>query len=529
MEDVNDESYSEVNKDIQENFNYDDSDFISKPVKKSRKKLPIILGVVLGVVIVGAACTYFFVRTALDTRPPIREDRMSSYYVTPVDPAVPLLPGQAPAISKPKDAEYTRIATKYTFLVMSTDDGGGNTDVIMVASFDTTNQKMDIVNIPRDTLMNVSWSDPKKANSVFNNMMYAHGWDQNALSAVMDDTIEKFADILGFKVDYWIIVDMKAFVALIDAIDGVDFYIPVNMNYDDFQAGLSIHYTEGLQHLYGKEALQVMRYRRGYSNQDIGRIGTQQDFLLSAAQQILEKRTSINVTEFASLLVKYVKTDLELSHLIWFGKEFLKLNADNIDFHIMPGNYSDGVGDTSYVTIYVDEWLEIINEVLNTYEEEILPEDLSILTRDSNGYLYVTDGNRQGNASWGSSRGQAYAPGVDAGVSSQAANVQAAPGGDSISGPGSVGPRVTVDNPGVPDESELPEDSEPGEDEEPAESEESLPEGEIGEAELPEEGETPESGEPSEDGEESPPEAPGEPITEPVDEAPEGPPPEPAE
>ena len=54
----------------------------------------------------------------------------------------------------------------YTVLILGRDTGGGgNTDTMLLASYDVTNQKATVMSIPRDTMVNVSW-DVKKINSV---------------------------------------------------------------------------------------------------------------------------------------------------------------------------------------------------------------------------------------------------------------------------------------------------------------------------------------------------------------------------
>ena len=56
----------------------------------------------------------------------------------------------------------------YTVLILGRDTGGGgNTDTMLLASYDVTNQKATVMSIPRDTMVNVSW-DVKKINSVYN-------------------------------------------------------------------------------------------------------------------------------------------------------------------------------------------------------------------------------------------------------------------------------------------------------------------------------------------------------------------------
>jgi len=407
----------------EENFSFAEVGTTGKKAKKpGRRKRTVltILAVIFAVLIAGGVYSYFFVKEAIENAPPIRVDPTGTEFQTPVvaNSGKMILPGppSGNAVQNSVNRPQSQVL-KYTFLVLALDDDNGNTDVLMAATLDTTNHTLEVVNIPRDTLANVGWNNVKRVNTIYANMRYQHGWDDKSLDASMEGAVECFADILGFKVDYWFLVDMKAFVALIDAIDGVDFDIPVNMNYDDVQAGLSIHYTKGIQHLYGKEALQVMRFRKGYSDQDIGRIGTQQDFLMSAAKQILAKKSSISVYDLARIFLNNVKTDIGLDYLIWFGHELLKLDADDINFSIMPGLYWDSVGGDSYVTIYVNQWLELVNEKLNPFTEDITTDDVSILTRGSDGRLYVTDGNRKGNASWGSnSVGQGYS-GDSSGVS----------------------------------------------------------------------------------------------------------------
>jgi LCP family protein required for cell wall assembly len=240
-------------------------------------------------------------------------------------------------------------------------------------------------------------------------MRVRHRGEDNIEIRAMDSTVEIFADMLGFEVDYWVSVSMRAFVSLINAIDGVDFFVPVNMNYHDPYQDLSINFTRGMQRLNGQQALEVLRFRNYASGAaDIARIETQQDFLTSAAQQILARRSSISILELADIFLRNVRTDMSLDNLIWFGRRFLELDADNINFHVMPGNSQDFVGNQSYVTIYVDEWLELVNNTLSPFNDEITPADVSILTRGEDRRLYVTDGNMLGDPTWGStSRGPA--------------------------------------------------------------------------------------------------------------------------
>ena len=337
--------------------------------------------------------------------PPVEDDPRRPSQTDMYDPTIGIPP---PVQTESQDTDNPdeaadpglRKPNTYTFLVFGI-DGQVNTDVIMVVTFDAENYTLNIVNIPRDTLTNVEWN-VKKANQIVYNMRRIHKGEDDADNNAMQGAKEVFADILGYKVDYWITIDMKGFVALINAIGGIDFNVPVNMDYDDPAQNLHIHFKKGMKYgLTGQEALEVVRFRSGYASKDIGRIGTQQLLLKAAAEQLLAKRDSLNIVTLADTFFKYVKTDLALNHVVWLGKELFKLDAENVQFVMMPGNNMDSVNGSSYVSIYVDEWLEVINTRLNPLTEDITIDNLSILTRGADRKLYATDGNRQGDPAWG--------------------------------------------------------------------------------------------------------------------------------
>ena len=281
---------------------------------------------------------------------------------------------------------------KYTFVLLGMDDGNGNSDTILTGTFDSGAHKLHMVSIPRDTLVNVTWST-KKVNT-----LYSHGGADGLKSGLKD--------LLGYEVDFYVIVDMKAFVKLIDGIGGVTFDVPVDMNYDDPAQNLSIHFKKGVQTLSGQQSLEVVRFRKGYKTGDIGRIATQQAFLKAAFGQILKNAANIPITTLADIVINDVKTDLDYGNILWFAGELLKLNAEDVTFATMPGNYDDYVyvngRAISYVTIKVGDWLKLINSELNPTDNEIREKDLDILTRDKNGTLYATSGKIKAGAGWGS-------------------------------------------------------------------------------------------------------------------------------
>lgn len=258
----------------------------------------------------------------------------------------------------------------YTILLGGLDDENGGSDTNLLMALDAQNGSIHIVSLPRDTLLNVSWSVKKLNNA------YHHGG--------FSQTMNEVSRLLGIPVDYYVTVDLQAFAELVDAIGGVDFDIPVNMDYDDPYQDLHIHFEQGPRHLTGQEALQVVRWRQnndgtGYATADIGRIGTQQAFLTAVAKQTLQLSNWDKIGSMAEIFQKSVDTDLKLSNLIWIGEQALTIGSDGIFFHTLPGDGAGWYKGGSYYVLDPDATLELVNTYFNPYQQDLTTDDLDIL------------------------------------------------------------------------------------------------------------------------------------------------------
>lgn len=276
-----------------------------------------------------------------------------------------------------------RVDGCYTFLVAGEDDDSGGTDVIMVGMLNVNDYTLNIISIPRDTMVNVPW-ETKKVNS-YKNMYKELEEDYDAYIDALMAGVEK---LIGFEVDSYITIDLDGFVAMIDAIGGVEYEVQTRMSYSDPAQNLNIDLEPGVQTLDGTNAMELVRYR-GYEAGDIDRINVQQDFLKTAAQQLMDQNV-FTMTELVSIFNEYAVTDMSWNNLLWYAKEMFKLDIENISFYTLDGNYTFTYGGLSYVAIYPDEWLKQINEYINPYTREITLDDLELLTVDSSGQLYCT-------------------------------------------------------------------------------------------------------------------------------------------
>jgi len=275
------------------------------------------------------------------------------------------------AAGRASSTPSTRKEHFHTILLGGLDDENGGSDTNLLLSLDSGSGTMNIVSLPRDTLLNVSWSVKKLNNA------YHHGG--------FGQTMEEVSKLLGIPIDHYVTVDLQAFVELVNAIGGVDFDIPVDMDYDDDYQDLHIHFDAGPRHLDGQEALEVVRWRQnndgtGYATADIGRIDTQQAFLKAVAKQTLQLSNMDKVGDMAAIFQKWVKTDLKLSNLIWFGEQALKIGPDNIAFHTLPGDGAGYYKGGSYYILDPEATLEMINTYFNPYRGDLTLDDMYILT-----------------------------------------------------------------------------------------------------------------------------------------------------
>ncbi len=251
----------------------------------------------------------------------------------------------------------------YSVLVVGTDKVGLNTDTILVASLDSINNRASVMSIPRDTMSNVN-RNVKKINAAYS--IGAKNGKGN-VKKLKDEV----SDLMGFEVDNYVVVNLKAFEELIDAIGGVTIDVPRNMNYDDPYQNLHIHINKGLQTLNGEQAIGFVRYRSGYAEGDIGRVKAQQLFIEALVNQVATPATVTKMPKLIDIVLENMDTDLSNGELIWFGKEVLEVDMEN-DFNmfILPGE-AQYVGNVSYYLPDEAGILEVVNEYFNPKEKPI--------------------------------------------------------------------------------------------------------------------------------------------------------------
>ena len=283
----------------------------------------------------------------------------------------------------------------YTVLVLGRDTGGGgNTDTMLLASYDVTNQKATVMSIPRDTMVNVSW-DVKKINSVYN----VNGGGDQGIKALY----KEIAQLVGFEPDYQVVVEWEAVGKIVDAIGGVYFDVPYDMNYHDPYQDLVIEQAKGYRLLNGDDAMQVIRWRKndnGSGVGDDGRMKIQQDFLKAVIKQLMTPANVLNIGKISTVFQESVETDLSFQEILWFGQQAVSggLSVENVEFMTMPWYGASAWSRTynqnlSYVIPKADDLLELVNNKLSPFVDPFVLSDLDLMSVNSDGSLRSTTGH----------------------------------------------------------------------------------------------------------------------------------------
>ena len=241
-----------------------------------------------------------------------------------------------PVVNKEKKEELLTAKDKSTIMIMGVDeraDDVGRSDTLMIATIHPKLDQAALLSIPRDTRVKIKGHGYDKINSA-----YAYGGEK-----LTQSTVE---DFLGVNMDHYIIVNVKAFQRIIDAIGGVDIDVEKRMYYEDpwdDDGGLLIDLRPGLQHMDGKTAVTYVRYRD--EEGDIGRIKRQQAFMQACMDKVTSPSIIPKLPSVIAEVFESVKTDLSVRQLLEFAGSLQKAKNHGLKTEMVPGRpmYIEGI------------------------------------------------------------------------------------------------------------------------------------------------------------------------------------------
>lgn len=252
------------------------------------------------------------------------------------------------------------------------------TDTIMVINYNHYSKKINLVSIPRDTLIEVDAYDG------YGNLR--HYWKINNARVLGGDEelVNHVEKLLEIKVNYIVEVNYKAFTNFIDAIGGIEMYIEQDMFYDDNTQDLHINFTGGETVLLdGKKSEEFFRWREnndgsGLADGDLGRIKNQQKFIYSVIQKCLSPSIIFRVSKILDVVKEDVYTNMPANKIVTYGIKFA-LNK-GITMSTLQG-YNESLYNESFLVVDKESNRELIDSLKNGkyIEDTITRESYSIL------------------------------------------------------------------------------------------------------------------------------------------------------
>lgn len=273
------------------------------------------------------------------------------------------------------------IEGQFTVLCLGFDETRSNSDVIMLFHFDIINDKINILQIPRDSFVpDFTNSETGKINSV-----YTLG-DENLIP--IQRVVDAVRDTFGIPIDRYITTGCDDIVDMVDIIGG----IPINLPEQVIYSYDKVLYP-GEQVLNGEQAELFVRARKGYNEGDIGRVKAQRIFLAAAMEKALDLGP-IQLTKFLTEVYNkgYIGTDLTLQEMSILSDFGSSIDLDDVTVHMVPGEatYYGDYGDYSVWSIHKNATIDVINEYFRPYQPELSYDSLSITELIESDY-YNTD------------------------------------------------------------------------------------------------------------------------------------------
>lgn len=265
----------------------------------------------------------------------------------------------------------------FTFLIVGLNEGA-NANTVMVASLDGASGEAHLISIPRDSLLNVSRGNRKLSSSY----MVGAGGGRGAEGGVRQMQAEVSA-LVGFVPDFYVVIDYDAFFAIIDAVGGIEVYVPMRMRYTDPSQDLRIDIQPGLQHMDSRTALDFARFRQadpGYPSpprSDYFRIESQQAVVAAVLERMLRPASIPRIPEFARIFDESVRTDLTAGNLTWLAQRMWR--GGGVTAHTMPTSGTSGP-PRWYEIIDAQRALELVNGTVNPFLRDIRPDELDIVS-----------------------------------------------------------------------------------------------------------------------------------------------------
>ncbi|WP_110926989.1 polyisoprenyl-teichoic acid--peptidoglycan teichoic acid transferase TagU [Bacillus massiliglaciei] len=289
--------------------------------KKSKKKWPKILGIIVALFIVAGGVLAFSVYRSLNSA----VDTMH----TPIDRDK----------SDKRDKQVTLDKKEpFSVLMLGVDERKGDrgrSDSMIVMTVNPEKKSVKMLSIPRDTRTEIVG----KGTQDKINHAYAFGGVEMSM-----DTVENFLDI---PIDYYMKINMEGFKDVVDAVGGVTVDNQLDFTYE------GVHFEKGPLTLNGQDALKYSRMRYDDPNGDFGRQSRQRQVIEAVVKEGASFSSLSNYGDILKSLSDNIQTNLTFNEMVDIQKNYRTAAGDIEQLNIQGTGTK--IGGVYYLQVNDDE------------------------------------------------------------------------------------------------------------------------------------------------------------------------------
>lgn len=273
----------------------------------------------------------------------------------------------------------------FTILLMGVDSEANgldanasfNGDTLMMITFNPKTLNATMFSIPRDTYVPIACNNNRYAKI---NSSAAYG------TSCVIDTVKQ---LTGINIDYYVKINFKGVVDLVEALGGVD----VNVEAPDYSVYIKAHNGKiceqnslrqfgdqlvcmdpGEQHLNGEQALAYARCRHAYLQSDIARNRHQQQIVEAIAKKVASPSNINKVEDLLNAVTNNLATNMSQKQILSFYDvmknmiskslnegEFITIQKTYMEYYSLPVKLSANGIFTSAIGHYPDSLGAIVN------------------------------------------------------------------------------------------------------------------------------------------------------------------------
>lgn len=277
---------------------------------------------------------------------------------------------------------------QYSVLFIGFDESQQLTDVVWVCQFDIGNGRLNILQIPRDLAVPDYTNSPTcKFNSIYTEgNRYITPPIQRVVNAVQEN--------FNIPIDAYITTACFDIASMVDLVGGIPMHVENEIMYEADKI-----IPEGDVTLSGAQAEWFVRFRREWSEGDIGRMKNQRKFMAAAMQKLLsivKDDGKIKLYSYLKEIYKnqWIATDMSLEDLSKLADFASTLSMDTVRVNMVPGEGADYQAEDgmvySFYSVHKYATVSMLNQYFRPYQRMLSMNDVTLVeyVKDYNNSAY---------------------------------------------------------------------------------------------------------------------------------------------